>query len=261
MVILVLAQSMENSLKMCSKFEEQMHVCAPIQDIQNLMEFLDANRESKIDLLFCDYYAFSSNTFNPYVSMRELLRDKTIPFVFYNDPLLPSVGKWNFRENSILNYYAYSSSLDITGPYRAFFMWVSIDSGMQWLLHDEPEKKEVSLMKDEDELLTLSNEIGITNSRLALLKYFWKNQNVALCSDGICKSVWNKNDDSTLQKLYTYISNLRQAFYNCIKFKMQIIRSGKNRYIFSAQRRNLAGTDFNVRDFMNLPLQYKIEFN
>ena len=33
MVVLVLSQSMERSLKICSKLEEQLHVCAPVQDI------------------------------------------------------------------------------------------------------------------------------------------------------------------------------------------------------------------------------------
>ena len=261
MVILVLAQSMEKSIKICSKFEEQQHICAPIQDVQNLMELLENNRESKIDLLFCDYFVFSSNTFNPYDAMRDLLQGKRIPFIFYNDPLLPTVKQSLFWENSIIKYYPFSSSLDISGIYRPFFMWMSINSSMQDLLFDESEKAGKTLMNDEDELFSVAKELRITNSRLALLLFFWKNQNSVLYSDDICRAVWNKDDDSTLQKLYTYVSNLRRAFFNCIKYNMQIIRSGKNKYIFSAEKRKLIGTGFNVRDFLNLPVKYKIDFS
>ena len=258
MVVLVLSQSMERSLKICSKLEEQLHVCAPVQDIPHLMEILENNRESTIDLLLCDYYVFSPNSFNPYDSMRDLLKDSKVPFIFFNDPMLSQNEKSSFWEKSLSIYYPYTSSLNIQGLYRPFFMWLTINPFVERLLLEGTEID--AKPESEMELESLAREIGIPDSRLKLLMYFWKNQNKALCIADICRTVWNKEDDSCIQQLYTYISNLRQAFCSCIKYDMQIVRTGKNKYIFGARKRKFIDDDFCVRDFLDLPVKYKVEF-
>ncbi len=260
MVILVLSESMDKSAKICSKLEEQHHVCAAVQDIPELIEVLDDNKKSRIDLLICSYYAFSTVTYNPYESMVGLLKDKKIPFIFYNDPLLPPINRSAYWENSILKYHPFSTSIELSEIYRQLFMWLNINPSMQALLFGGADKKEEDDVESEEKLISLAKEIGIQDSRLELLIFFWKNRNKSMSVSDICISLWNRNDDACVQKLYTYVSNLRQSFYNCFQYRMQIIRTGKNKYMFSAAKRKLIDKDFSVRDFLKLPVQYKVDF-
>ncbi|MBO4321179.1 MAG: hypothetical protein J5857_12000, partial [Treponema sp.] len=190
---------MEKSLRICSRLEEQQHICAPVQDIPNLLEILENNIGSGIDLLICNYFVFSSATYNPYETMKELLHNVKIPFIFFNDPLLPAANKSMYWENSIRKYYPFSSSLDLTGIYRSFFMWLTINSSMEKLLNENVDNGlKNNMIVNEDELVSCAMELEIPNSRLELLRYFWKNQGKTLYSSDICKSIWNKDDDSTM---------------------------------------------------------------
>ena len=192
--------------------------------------------------------------------MVELLKGKKIPFVFYDDPLLPEINRSAYWENSILKYHPVSSSIELSEIYRPLFMWLNINPSMQTLLFGNADGTEKPDLESEEELTDLARKIGIQDSRLELLIFFWQNRNKSMSVADICMSLWNKNDDACVQKLYTYVSNLRQSFYNCFTFRMQIIRTGKNKYMFSAEKRELMDKNFNVRDFLNLPVQYKIDF-
>ncbi len=258
MVILVLSQSMEHSIRICSKLEEELHICAPVEDVSKLSEILENKGQSGIDLLICDYFVFASSTHNPYQSMKEFLKGERLPFIFYNDPLLPETEKYSYWEEAVLNYCPYSSSLDLAGVYRPFFMWMNINSSMEKLFAEEAlGGKDLNGGPD---LFMMAREMGLPDSRLTLLKYFVENQGRSLLFADICREVWNREDESVLQMLYTYVSNLRQAFHNCMEYDMKIIRSEKNRYIFSMDKRKLLPDGFSVREFLALPVRYGIKF-
>ncbi|MBO7639689.1 MAG: helix-turn-helix domain-containing protein [Treponema sp.] len=260
MVILVLSQSMEHSLRICSRLEEELHICAPVEDVSKLSEILENKGQSSIDLLICDYFVFASSSHNPYESMREFLKREKLPFIFYNDPLLPETEKYSYWEDSILKYCPYSSTLDLAGVYRPFFMWMNINAGMEKLFREETDGKKKDLKDAGHDLFMMAREMGVSDSRLRLLQYFIGNQGRSLLFADICRDVWKREDESALQMLYTYVSNLRQAFHNCMEYDMKIIRSGKNKYIFSMDKRKLLPDGFNVREFLALPAGYKINF-
>lgn len=200
---------------------------------------IDTAPPGSIEYVMIDVRTFQMDLFNPYKIIAEC--KNPVPVVVYNDPYPEPdmrAAFWFVKNKAYLLPHMDEKKLERLIPAFAliesyfykheFSDYLSVICKPKKLL---TEKEKVR----ENALKFFAENHGLSKSRRNLLDYFLSNAGMELTEEKICTALWNESNAKSRQILYSYISELRKAFRNETKVKLEILRKGKGIYQFNIE--------------------------